>query len=107
MTHYYVPTDLIIIRVTKHGFPASGIRVVLIHEFKGNTMSIPGNGYCFYTDNSGQVVIHLGGVTYYDKCAPYEPHYWIYINGQNTSKKITSTASGKIWSIDIELEEAN
>lgn len=103
LTKYYVPYDTIVIKVTYNGEPKPNVRIVLRHKFQGKELSIPDSKRCFYTNGSGIVVIHLGSTRYNNRAEPYEPYYWIYVNGTRTPYKVASTGSYKVHFIHIEL----
>lgn len=104
LTQYYVPNDIFIIYVTYNGHPVSGARIVLKHKFHGNIMEIPGKGLSYYTNSSGYSVIHLGGSIYNKSSAnPYDESFEIYINDKPTGIFISSTASGVIHYIEIDI----
>jgi len=108
LTQYYVPYDIIIIKVTYQGLPVVGTRIRLVHKFKGTEMWIPGGKYYFHTNSEGIVVVHLGSPKYKsEKVSHYEPYFLIYVNDKRTHYKVTSTGSYRTWYVHIELTELN
>ena len=103
MTQQYQSTDTITIVVTRNGDPLADAQVVLKHRFGSLTTQLPCDGREFYTDVNGAVTLHLGKTHYINEFKGSEEYYWIYVNGQNTSRNVTSTGTGQIQSIEIDL----
>jgi hypothetical protein len=90
LTHEYVSTDTIIIRVLREGEPFANAQIVLTHRFQGNDRSLPP----LYTDGDGAVTLHLGALNYNSNAGLAESFFRIYVNGQNTGQNVTSTGTG-------------
>lgn len=103
LTHKYIPTDTIIIKVLHKGEPLSSACVTLTHKFLNKEVPIPGNGLCFYADTNGYVTIHLGPPKYYEKASPYEPYFKIIVNGKDSGIKVSSTGSHKTHRVEVNL----
>ena len=103
LTQYYVPTDTIVIRVTYSNEPLVNAQVYLSHKFMGGEWRLPDSSSSFYTDGNGTITLHMGALTYNHKAEPYEPYYWIYVNGKNTGYIVNSTGTGKTHLIGIDL----
>jgi len=102
LTHHYVTTDRIVIRVTENCESIANARIVLKHIFMGNKLSLPE----FHSDVNGTVELNLGLLTYNNsKIEPAEPYYWIYVNDQNTKLQVSSTGSGKSVYIEVDLAD--
>jgi len=99
LTQEYVPTDAIIIRVLREGEPFAGAQMVLTHKFQGNDWSLPP----LYTDGNGTVALHLGALNYNSRAGKAESFYRIYINGQSTGQNVTSTGTGILQRVEIDL----
>jgi hypothetical protein len=99
LTQEYVPTDTIIIKVTLGGEQLANAQVVLKHLFMNNEWSLPP----LYTDGNGTITLHLGALTYNSKANEVEPFFWVYINGQNTERNVTSTGTGQTHLVEIDL----
>lgn len=104
LTHYYVTTDRIVIRVTENGEPIANANIVLKHTFMGNKMRLPE----FHSDVNGTIELNLGPLTYNNsKIEPAEPYYWIYVNDQNTRFKVDSMGSGRFVYIEVDLTDVS
>ena len=103
LTHKYIPTDTIIIRVLHNREPLSSACIILTHKFLNKEVPIPGNELCFYTDTNGYITIHLGPPKYYEKASPYEPYFKIIVNGKDSGIKVSSTGSHKTQYIEVNL----
>jgi len=102
LTHFYVTTDRIVIRVTVNGEPIANAKIVLRHIFMGNEMALPE----FHSDANGTIELNLGPLTYNNsKIEPAEPYYRIYVNDQDTKLKVNSTGSGKSVYIEVDLAD--
>ena len=99
LTQEYVPTDTIIIKVTLGGEQLVNAQVVLKHLFMNNEWSLPP----LYTDGNGTVALHLGALNYNSKANEVEPFFWVYVNGQNTGRNVTSTGTGQTHLVEIDL----
>lgn len=103
LTPYYVTTDRIVIRVTENGEPIANARIVLKHTFMGKKISLPK----LHSDVNGTVEFNLGPLAYNNsKIEPAEPYYWIYVNGQNTELKVSSSGSGQSIYVEADLARA-
>ena len=107
LTQEYVPVDTIIIRVLEKGKPLCNARIQLKHKFTGKYFALPALNRYFYTNCSGYVVIHLGALNYNKKAEPVEKFYKIFVNDMDTGVKVTSTGSGLIHFIEIDLSNLN
>jgi len=103
LTQEYVPTDTIIIKVTLGGEQLVNAQVVLKHLFMNNEWSLPP----LYTDGNGTVALHLGALTYNSKANEVEPYFWIYVNGQNTGRNVTSTGTNQTNIVEINLTDSS
>jgi hypothetical protein len=103
LTQQYVSTDTIIIRVTRNGEPLADAQVVLKHRFGSLTTQLPCDGCEFHSSVNGTVTLHLGKPYYINDFKGSEEYYWIYVNGQNTGRNVTSTGTGLIQSLEIDL----
>ena len=103
LTQQYVRTDTIIIRITRNGEPLADAQVVLKHRFGSLTTQLPCDGCEFHTSVNGTVTLHLGKPYYINGFKGSEEYYWIYVNGQNTGRNVTSTGTGLIQSLEIDL----
>ena len=96
--------DTIVIKVLKNNMPVANACIELKHKFRGQIVSIPGNGRCFHTNPEGEIIVHLGPPKYYAKKAgDYEPYFWIYVNGENTGITVTSTGAFTIKYVTVTL----
>lgn len=103
VTSSYVPTDTIIIKVT-HGIePIANTQVYLVHKFMGRTLQIPDTATSFYTNANGEVILHIGALTFNENASEYDTCYWVYVNGKNTGYNVTSTGTGIVRSVEIDL----
>jgi len=101
LTQEYVPTDTVIIRVTLGDEPLANAQITLKHLFMSSEWSLP----LLYTDGNGTVVLHLGALNYNNKAKEYESHYRILVAGKDTEFRATSTGSGQLHVIEIELAD--
>lgn len=99
LTREYAPTDAVIIRVLREGEPFADAQIVLTHRFQGSDWSLPP----LYTDGNGTVVLHLGALNYNSTAGEAEPFYRIYVNGQSTGQNVTSTGTGVVQRVEIDL----
>ena len=107
VTSSYVPTDTIIIKVT-HGIePIVNTQVYLVHKFMSRTLQIPDAATSFYTDANGEVTLHIGALTFNENANEYDTCYWVYVNGKNTGYNVTSTGTGIVRSVEIDLQQCN
>jgi len=104
LTQQYVSTDTIVIRVTRYGEPLAAGEVLLKHRFGNHITQLPCEDRTFHTDVNGTVTLHLGKPYYINEFKGSEEYYWIYVNGQNTGYNVTSTGTGQIRSVEIDLE---
>jgi len=101
LTKFYVNTDLIDIKIENSlNEPLKGIEVVLKHQFRGNIFTIPDHN-SFVTDTNGEVTLNLGKMSYNSNAQPAEDYYWIFVNGVNSTKTVTSYGNGDINNINI------
>jgi len=105
LTQYYVPADTIVIRITYGSEPLANAQIYLSHKFRNRQLRLPDSISTFYSDGNGTIVLHMGALTYNNRAEPYEPYYWIYVNGKNTGYNVTSTGTGKTHFIEIDLAE--
>jgi len=103
LTQQYVPTDTIVIRIRRNGEYLADAEVLLKHRFGQLTTQLPCGDRVFHADTSGAVTLHLGKIYYTNEFKGSEEYYWIYVNGQNTGYNVTSTGTGQIHSIEIDL----
>jgi hypothetical protein len=103
LTQEYVNTDTIIIKIMRNGEPLADAQVVLKHRFENLMMQLPCNDYTFHTNFNGTVTLHLGNLHYINEFKGSEEYYWIYVNGQNTGFNVTSTGTGQIYSVQVDL----
>jgi hypothetical protein len=101
LTQTYVPNaDTITIQVLKNGQPVPDANVQLQHTFVMGSESIiqtlPYSKMAFHTDDNGTVTLHLGKPVYIGIYQETEPYYWIYVNGKNQSRTVTSTGASLI-----------
>jgi len=105
LTEQYVNIDTIVIRITRNGKPLACAQVVLKHRFEDRTVQLPCDDRAFHTDINGTVMLRLGKPYYVNKYKGSEEYYWIYVNGQNTNHNVTSTGSGQIQLVEIDLND--
>lgn len=105
LTQYYVTTDAIVITLTYDDEPVANAEIFLKHTFLGRETRLPSQEYMFYSDGNGTVVLHMGSLAYNEKAGEAESYFWIYVNGRNTGLNVTSTGSGKIHYVGIDLAE--
>ena len=108
LTQDYVENaDSITLRITRNGLPVTDARVELRHKFvmeSGSIMQqLPHMDRAFITNNDGKVAFCLGKPSYIGEFKDSEEFYWIYVNAQNTSLKVTSSGTGLIQPI-LEIE---
>jgi len=103
LTQYYVPTDTLIIRVTKENEPLANAQVYLKHQFMSRTLQIPSSDTTFFTDTNGEITFKLGALAYNENASEYESYYWIYVNDKNTGQNVTSNGTGALHEIEIKL----
>lgn len=99
LTQEYVPTDAAVIRVSREGEPFADAQVVLTHLFQGSDLSLPP----LYTDGNGTVMLHLGALNYNSNAGVAESFFRIYVNGQGTGQTVTSTGTGILQHVEIDL----
>jgi hypothetical protein len=68
-----------------------------------STSSLVCDGRTFYTDVNGTVTLHLGKPYYVNDFMGSEEYYRVYVNGQSTGHNVTSTGTGQIQSLEIDL----
>jgi hypothetical protein len=112
LTQDYVPTDTIIIRVTRGNKPINDVSVNLVHQLRYDTssypMDLPGDGFSFHTDSNGTIIIHLGKIgqgAYNTEFGNTDPFYQVYINGEPTNYKINSTGTGLTTFVPVDLSK--
>jgi len=89
-----LPYDTIVIKVLNNSKPVPNACIILKHRFQNyKETEIPGNGYCLYTNSSGEVVIHLGIPHYKEKAQYYEPFFHIYVDGKDTGITVSSNGT--------------
>ena len=103
LTQQYVSTDTIVIRITRNGEPLSDVQVVLKHRFGSLITQLPCDGCQFHTDVNGTVTLHMGNVHYINEFKGSEEYYWIYVEDQNTGYNVTSTGTGQVHFVEIDL----
>jgi hypothetical protein len=103
LTQQYVSTDTIKIKITGNGEPLANAEIVLRHRFGGLTTQLPCNDRTFHTDVNGTVTLHMGKSHYVNEFKGSEEYYWIYVNSQNTGHNVTSTGTGQIQFVEIDL----
>jgi hypothetical protein len=103
LTQQYVNTDTIVIRVTRNGEPLADAEVVLKHRFGNQITQLPCDDRTFHTDVNGTVTLHLGKPFYINEFKGSEEYYWVYVDGQNTGYNTTSTGTGQIHLVEINL----
>lgn len=102
LTSEYVPTDAITIKVTKDGVPLPNAAVYLTHEFQNRTLRLPTTDLSFTTNARGEVLLHMGALTYNQEASQYENCYWIFVDGQKTGHNVTSNGTYENKLITIE-----
>ena len=107
LTQQYVSTDTIVIRITRNGEPLSDVSVTLKHKFGSLTTQLPVDGNAFHTDVNGTISLHMGKPHYINGFKGSEEFYWIYADGQNTGYNVTSTGTGLVHSVEIDLLHLN
>jgi hypothetical protein len=107
LTQQYVSTDTIIIRITRSGEPLVDATVVLKHTFDHSTRQLPCDGLAFHTDANGTITLHLGSLHYVSQYKGSEEYYWIYVNGLDTGRNVTSTGAGIVRQVDVDLASTN
>jgi hypothetical protein len=102
LTQEYVPTDLIVISVTKNGEPMAGTQVKL---FRSGTLSaqLPSVDRSFVTDTNGTVVLHLGKSHFVSPYQGTDDFYRIWVGGQETKYAVTSTGAGQTIPVNVIL----
>jgi hypothetical protein len=105
LTQQYVPTDTIVIRITRNGEPFADAQVVLKHKFRNITTRLPCDDRSFHTDVNGTVTIHMGKPLYINEFKESEEYYWIYVNGENTGRNIASTETGRTRLVQIDVNK--
>lgn len=105
LTSLYVPTDTITIKVTNGGTPLANAQVYLLHEFRNGTKRLPDTDASFFTNATGEITFHLGTLTYNQNASRYDTCYWIYVNGKNTGYNVTSTGTGTMRLVEINVHQ--
>jgi hypothetical protein len=100
LTSEYTMTDSVLVRVTRHGEPLSNARVILQHKFMGSIRKLPP----FHTNTNGTVTFHLGPMMY-DEASIEPVGYWIYVDEIDTGHNVTSSGTGDLHCIEIDLED--
>ncbi|MCX6649399.1 MAG: transglutaminase domain-containing protein [Candidatus Bathyarchaeota archaeon] len=96
LTNLYVNSDLICIKVINNlNEPLRGLSIVLKHRFRGGIFSIPGHNP-FITDTNGEVKFNLGKMDYNLNAPNSDNYYWVFINGINSTKTVTSNGLGNV-----------
>lgn len=101
LTQEYVNnSDTIVIKVLRNGQPVPNAEVQLKHTFVTATGSLicqlPNSDRSFITNVNGTVSLHLGKPYYIGEFKESEPFYWVFVNGENQSRTVTSTGTGII-----------
>ena len=102
LTPQYVPTDTIVITVTKNDEPIADTPVKL---FRSGTLSaqLPSVDRSFYTDTNGTVRLHLGKAHFIYPYQGTDNYYRIWVNGQETKYTVNSTGTGQTTSVNVML----
>jgi hypothetical protein len=103
LTQYYVPTDIVIIRVTQEGEPVDNAQIYLSHRFMSRTWRLPDSNLAFNTDANGTVKLHLGAPTYNSRAEQYDAYFSIYVNDKDTGYNVTSSGTGKTHFFEIDM----
>jgi hypothetical protein len=103
VTTDFVPTDTIIINVTRNGEPVADASVILV---RSGTLSaqLPDMGLSFHTNVNGLTTLHLGKANFVGKYKNTNDYYVIYVNGSPTKYTVTSTGTGKTSLVNVELK---
>jgi hypothetical protein len=103
LTADFVPTDTIIINVTRNGEPVADASVTL---FRSGTLAaqLPDVGLSFHTDVNGLTTLHLGKANFVGKYKNTNDYYVIYVNGSPTKYTVTSAGTGKTTPVNVELK---
>ena len=99
LTQEYVSTDAVTIRVLREGEPFADAQIILTHRFQGNDWSLPP----LYTDGNGTATLHLGALNFNSNAGEAESFFRIYVNGQSTGRNVTSTGTGILQRVEIDL----
>lgn len=102
LTQQYVPTDTIVITVTKNGEPIADAPVKL---FRSGTLSaqLPSIDHSFYTDTNGIITLHLGKTYFIYPYQGTDNYYRIWVDGQKTIYTVTSTGTGQTTPVNVVL----
>ena len=93
LTSEYVNSDHISIKIVNSlNEPLRDVKIELKHKFRGNIRTIPGRN-AFITGSDGESSFYLGTMDYGPKAQPAENYYWVFIDGFNSTKTVTSTGS--------------
>ncbi len=103
LTQQYVSTDTIVINVKRNGEPVAGAEVALRHRFNGIITQLPSDDRTFQSDVNGTVTLHLGRLHYIHEFKGSEEYYWIYVNGKDSGYNVTSTGTGQLHLLEIDL----
>ena len=60
-----------------------------------------------YTDGNGTFTLHFGALNYNSKVNEVEPFFWVYINGQNTGRNVTSTGTNQTNIVEVNLTDSS
>jgi hypothetical protein len=102
LTQYYVPTDTIMIKVTRNGEPVADASVVL--ERSGVLSArLPSADCSFHTDVNGETILHLGKANFVGKYQGTDTFYVVYVDGMKTKYTVTSTGTGLTKTVDVAL----
>jgi hypothetical protein len=102
LTQEYVPTDTIIINVTRNSQPIANIPITLVRT-GALSATIPSSDRPFYTNADGIVTLHLGAARFIDAYEKTTNYYIIYANGQPTPYNVTSTGSGLTTEVFVDI----
>jgi hypothetical protein len=102
LTQYYVPTDTVIINVTRNGEPVADASIVLV---RSGTLSaiLPSTDRTFHTDVNGETLLHLGKANFVREYQGTDTFYIIYVDGAPTKYNVTSTGTGLTKTVNVAL----
>lgn len=103
LTQYYVPTDIIVISVTKNGEPVANLPITLVRT-GSLPATIPSSNQPFQTDVNGEVRLHLGATDFVGLYENTTKYYVICVNGSPTPYNVTSTGSGLTIPVNVLLK---
>ena len=112
LTQDYVPTDTIILRVTRGSIPVTDASVNLVHQLRYGSSSyavaVPGDNFSFHPDSNGTIIIHLGKIgegAYSPYFGKTDAFYQIYVDGQSTNYSVNSTGTGLSTLVSVDLSK--